>query len=166
MTRFTSKSASDLVSMIYNDSGDTFSTQPVTARFETYKLLNQLLNSHRKVIRAMGSDFIRIIDSLAATERDPRNLMLVFTMIEVILNEWDQEAITETSEELYETLQRYFPISFRPKPNDPVTITANDLILKLRGCFAAYSGFAPSLFPDLIQRLDDPNRLNAKVNYL
>lgn len=164
MTRFTSTSASDLVSMIYNDFGDNFSTQPVTARFETYKLLNQLLNSHRKVIKKMGTDFIRIIDSLAATERDPRNLMLVFTMIEIVLNEWDEGSITETSGELYETLQRYFPISFRPKPNDPVTITANDLILRLRACFAAYGGFAPSLFPNLIQRLDDPNRLNAKVS--
>ena len=152
------------MSVIYNDAGETFGTQPVTTRFEAYKLLNQLLNSHRKVVREMGVDFIRIVDSLAATERDPRNLMLVFTMIEVILNEWEPADIKETGDELYETLQRYFPISFRPKPNDPVTITANDLIFKLRGCFAAYSGFAPSLFPDLIQRLDDPNRLNAKVS--
>lgn len=166
MTRFTSKSASEMVSDIYNASGETFSTQPVTARFEAYKLLNQLLNSHRKVIRGMGVDFIRIIDSLATSERDPRNLMLVFTMIEVVLNEWEQADIAEMTEELYDTLQRYFPISFRPKAGDPLTITAEDLILKLRGCFASYSGFAPQLFPDLIQRLDDPNRLNAKADVL
>lgn len=166
MARFTLKSASDMVSDIYNSSGETFSTQPVTARFEAYKLLNQLLNSHRKVIRGMGVDFIRIIDSLATSERDPRNLMLVFTMVEVVLNEWEQADITEMTEELYDTLQRYFPISFRPKAGDPLTITAEDLILKLRGCFASYSGFAPQLFPDLIQRLDDPNRLNAKADVL
>ncbi len=166
MTRFTSKSATDMVSDIYNNSGETFSSQPVTARFEAYKLLNQLLNSHRKIIRGMGTDFVRIVVNLATTERDPRNLMLVFTMTEVVLNEWEPEHIDEMSDELYETLQRYFPISFRPKPNDPLTITAEDLIMKLRGCFASYSGFAPSLFPDLIQRLDDPNRLNAKADVL
>ena len=114
----------------------------------------------------MGVDFIRIIDGLATSERDPRNLMLVFTMVEVVLNEWEQADIAEMTEELYDTLQRYFPISFRPKAGDPLTITAEDLILKLRGCFASYSGFAPQLFPDLIQRLDDPNRLNAKADVL
>lgn len=166
MTRFTSKSASDMVSDLYNSSSETFSKEPVTARFEAYKLLNQLLNSHRKVIRGMGVDLIRIIDDLASTERDPRNLMLVFTMIEVVLNEWEQADLDVMKEELYDTLQRYFPISFRPKAGDPLTITAEDLILKLRGCFASYSGFAPQLFPDLIQRLDDPNRLNAKADVL
>lgn len=164
MKRFEQKTASEVVSKVFNAAQPTFAKAPVQARFEVYKLLDELLNRHRSVIRNMGTDFITIIVDISSSERDPRNLMLIFSMVEVILAEWDPADTAEQAEDLYDLLSRYFPISFRPKEGDPIGISSDDLILRLRKCFAAYSGFALSLFPELISRLDDTNRLNAKVS--
>jgi len=167
MKRFDPKASAEIVSKVYNAVEEKFTGSgipAVSARFEVYKLLDELLNRHRSVIRGMGADFINIITDLCSNERDPRNLMLIFSMVEVILAEWDPADTAQGADDLYELLSRYFPISFRPKPGDPIDISGDDLITRLRNCFAAYSGFADSLFPNLIQRLDDPNRLNAKVS--
>lgn len=48
----------------------------------------------------------------------------------------------------------YFPITFRPPPDDPYGITAQDLKIRLRDCIAASGYFAPYAFPQLIDKLD------------
>ena len=48
----------------------------------------------------------------------------------------------------------YFPITFRPPPDDPYGITAQDLKLRLRDCIAASGYFAPYAFPQLLDKLD------------
>lgn len=164
MTRFESSHVAPLLSAVFNAMQEKFGKVPVMERFEVYSLLNEHLSKHRAAVKAMGVDFINMIVELSASERDPRNLMLIFSMVEVVLAEWEVEDIEQLQEDLYDLLSRYFPISFSPKKNDPAGIDPAELVLRLRKCFAAYSGFAPSLFPNLIQRLDDPNRLNAKVH--
>ena len=49
----------------------------------------------------------------------------------------------------------YFPITFRPPPDDPYGISAQDLKNRLRTCIAATGLFAPYVFPQLIDKLDD-----------
>lgn len=163
MKRFDSSSAADLIAKVYNATHTNFKSTPVMSRFEVYRLLDELLSHHRLTIKATGVDFINILIELSASERDPRNLMLIFSMVEVVLAEWDDADTEQLAEDLYDLLSRYFPITFSAKKTDPAGINPAELVLRLRKCFAAYSGFAPSLFPNLIQRLDDPNRLNAKV---
>ncbi|OBT79069.1 hypothetical protein VF21_02434 [Pseudogymnoascus sp. 05NY08] len=169
MLRFESARAAPLVSQVFNAAQDAqggFTKMSVMTRFEVYNLLNELLSVHRDAMKATGVDFINMLVELSATERDPRNLMLIFSMVEVVLAEWDIDDIDNLREDLYEMLSRYFPITFSAKKSDPASINPPELVLRLRKCFAAYSGFAPSIFPNLIQRLDDPNRLNAKADVL
>ncbi|KFY15873.1 hypothetical protein V491_05524, partial [Pseudogymnoascus sp. VKM F-3775] len=166
MARFDSSLASPLLSAVFNAVQDDFSKAPVMQRFEVYNLFNELLSRQREAMKETGVDFINMVVELSTTERDPRNLMLIFSMVEVILSEWKDEDIEQLKEDLYEMLSRYFPITFTAKKSDPAGINPAELVLRLRKCFAAYGGFAPSLFPNLIQRLDDPNRLNAKADVL
>lgn len=63
---------------------------------------------------------------------------------------------------LFDSVFSYFPISFRPPPNDPYGITAQDLKSRLRGCLAATGKFAPFVFPQLIDKLDSTSP-NVKV---
>lgn len=56
----------------------------------------------------------------------------------------------------------YFPITFRPPPDDPYGITAQDLKDRLRSCIAATAEFAPYAFPALLDKLDSTS-MNTKV---
>ena len=46
------------------------------------------------------------------------------------------------AEELFEVTSCYFPIDFRPPPNDPHGISTDSLIQGLRGCLAGTPKFA------------------------
>lgn len=59
----------------------------------------------------------------------------------------------------------YFPITFRPPPDDPYGITAQDLKSRLRDCVAASGYFAPYAFPQLIDKLDSTSP-NVKKDVL
>ena len=93
---------------------------------------------------------VGIVD-LVSGEKDPRNLMLVFSMIRVLMLEWD---ITNHAETLFDSVYAYFPITFRPPPNDPYGITAQDLKDRLRDCIASTHQLAPYAIPNLIDKLD------------
>ena len=51
-------------------------------------------------------------------------------------------------------MYNYFPITFRPPPNDPYGITAQDLKGRLQDCISSTSRFAPHAFPALLDKLD------------
>lgn len=61
---------------------------------------------------------------------------------------------TDTWQTLFDAVFCYFPITFRPPPDDPYGITAQDLKGRLRDCVAASGYFAPFAFPQLIDKLD------------
>lgn len=93
----------------------------------------------------MGNEFLSAYIALSEGEKDPRNLLLAFSIARVLLIEFDVakyvEVITfcswvrsfaETSQDLFDITFCYFPIMFRPPPDDPYGITAEDLKSKLR----------------------------------
>ena len=57
---------------------------------------------------------------------------------------------------LFDVLYCYFPISFRPPPDDPYKITAQDLKIRLRECLASTHHFAGQIFPALIEKQQLP----------
>ena len=82
----------------------------------------------------MGDESLIGITTVVAGEKDPRNLMLIFSMLRVIMLEWD---IASHAETMFDSVYAYFPITFRPPPNDPYGITAQDLKARLRDCLAS-----------------------------
>jgi DNA repair/transcription protein MET18/MMS19 len=99
----------------------------------------------------MGEESLIGITDLVSGEKDPRNLMLIFSMLRVIMIEWDITGYTET---MFDSVYAYFPITFRPPPNDPYGITAQDLKDRLRDCISSSSVLAPYALPNLLDKLD------------
>ncbi len=160
MSHFDTNDAIDICRKIFS-SDPHFNENSASARFEVYKLLDLFLNGHRATMHKMESEFINGILSLVELEKDPRCLMLYFSILSVILAEWD---IQEKVKDLWESVSRYYPITFRAKHDDPIGITPDELKLRLRMCMAATSEFAPMAFPFLIEKLDYQVTANVKVS--
>ena len=110
----------------------------------------------------MGDEALVGITDLVNGEKDPRNLMLIFSMIRVLMLEWD---ITNHAETLFDAVFAYFPITFRPPPNDPYGITAQDLKDRLRDCISSTHHLAPYAIPNLLDKLDSTST-NVKRDVL
>ncbi|KIX01289.1 uncharacterized protein Z518_09014 [Rhinocladiella mackenziei CBS 650.93] len=150
LERFTKDMAQTVVRAIFDHFGD-LQTINQAGRYRVLQLLNELLGHHRNAIRDMGDESLVGITDLVAGEKDPRNLMLIFSMLRVLMVEWN---ITNHVDIMFDSAYAYFPITFRPPPNDPYGITAQDLKERLRGCLASTSVFAPHTFPNMLDRLD------------
>ncbi|KAL1954687.1 hypothetical protein VTO42DRAFT_791 [Malbranchea cinnamomea] len=131
-------------------------------RFQTLQLLNGLMLNHRAALKELGDESLVGIVDLVSGERDPRNLMLIFSILRVIMVEWD---ISNHVQDLFDSVYNYFPITFRPPPNDPYGITAQDLKDRLQSCIASTPLFAPHAFPSLLDKLDSTS-FNVKKDAL
>jgi DNA repair/transcription protein MET18/MMS19 len=120
------------------------------------------------------SHFILYFDG----EKDPRNLMVVFSILRVPMTEWSigadaqviliehrDSAESNRVQQLFDAVFNYFPITFRPPPDDPYGITAQDLKDRLRECIASNADFAPYAFPALLDKLDSTS-MNTKRDVL
>ena len=131
---------------------------PQPLRFLVYDVVRTLVERHLGALRAMrvpdgadGSAFVRGYAQLVGGEKDPRNLLVLFGVARAFLTAWPLPA-TE-AEAMYNVLFCYFPISFRPPPDDPFGITPDDLKRALRACLAASPAFATMAYPLLLEKL-------------
>ncbi|KAK9472128.1 Dos2-interacting transcription regulator of RNA-Pol-II-domain-containing protein [Dipodascopsis tothii] len=119
-------------------------------RYVVYQICEALLERHRKALLATGDEFVKQFVGLASGEKDPRNLMLAFSLFNIIATEFGTEELAET---LFDAVFCYFPITFTPPADDPYKITSEDLKLRLRACVASTPLFAKFSFPCLIEKL-------------
>ena len=64
-------------------------TCPQAQRLQVVDLLNALMSKHRLVLKKLGDEAIIGITDLVSGEKDPRNLMIIFSILRVIMVEWD-----------------------------------------------------------------------------
>ncbi|KAJ6582074.1 ARM repeat-containing protein [Mycena capillaripes] len=121
-----------------------------SVRFHVFTIIDGLIAHHREILKGMKSGFIAPYINLAEGEKDPRNLLIAFAIARVILIEFDP---TDHIEALSNIVFCYFPITFRPPPNDPYGITADDLRIALRRCVSANPGFGPIAIPIFLEKL-------------
>ncbi|KAJ5114468.1 hypothetical protein NUU61_000227 [Penicillium alfredii] len=164
LERFTEALANEVAQALFSNFQD-LQARSQSQRFQVYQLLNELMSRHRAALRDMGDISLVGIVDLMTGEKDPRNLMLVFSVLRVVMVEWD---ISNHAELLFDSVYNYFPITFRPPPNDPYGITAQDLKGRLQDCIAATSQFAPHAIPSLLDKLDStsPNVKKDALNAL
>ncbi|PGH26805.1 hypothetical protein AJ80_01571 [Polytolypa hystricis UAMH7299] len=136
--------------------------RPQSQRYQILQLLHGLLSNHRQALRDMKDESLVGIVELVSGERDPRNLMVVFSVLRVLMVEWDMANHVQT---LFDSVYNYFPITFKPPPNDPYGITAQDLKTRLQDCIASTQLFAPHAFPLLLDKLDSTS-FNVKKDAL
>ncbi|KAI9458702.1 ARM repeat-containing protein [Russula earlei] len=119
-------------------------------RHTVFSIFDSLVALRRDVLKSMGDSFLSGYIALADGEKDPRNLMVAFAIARVLAIEFD---ISKKFEDLFNITFCYFPITFRPPPNDPYRITADDLRNSLRSCLSAsplFGNLAVPLFLDKI----------------
>ncbi|KAG6865136.1 hypothetical protein C0991_004873 [Blastosporella zonata] len=121
-----------------------------SVRFQVFSIIDNLMARNRDALKQLGKAFIAGYITLAEGEKDPRNLLVAFAIARVILIEFD---ISEHVEALFDITYCYFPITFRPPPNDPYGITTEDLRKALRGCLSASPAFGPPAIPVFLEKL-------------
>ncbi|KAJ3721001.1 ARM repeat-containing protein [Lentinula raphanica] len=119
-------------------------------RFHVFTIIDTLMARHRQVLRDMNDDFIGRYIALVDGEKDPRNLLVAFAIDRVIIIEFDTANFVES---LFNITFCYFPITFRPPPNDPYGITTDDLRQALRKCLNATPVFGPLAIPVFLEKL-------------
>ncbi|KAH8075854.1 ARM repeat-containing protein [Cristinia sonorae] len=119
-------------------------------RFKVFTILDTLIARQREALKGMGKTFVAGYINLAEGEKDPRNLMLAFAIARVLLIEFD---VSSHVEDLFNITFCYFPITFRPPPDDPYGITSEDLKKTLRSALTASPAFGPFAIPLFIEKL-------------
>lgn len=113
--------------------------------------MDTLLSRQRQTLKSMGDKFLKSYIELVEGEKDPRNLVYIFAMDRVILVEWEMDK--DIVEAFFDVTYCYFPITFRPPPDDPYGISTNTLRLALRKALTASPLLAPHAMPLLIEKL-------------
>ncbi|KAJ5222856.1 uncharacterized protein N7469_009096 [Penicillium citrinum] len=164
LDRFTKELATETAQALFSNFQD-LQSRSQSQRFQVYSLLNELMSKHRKALRDMEETSLVGVVDIMTGEKDPRNLMVVFSILKVVMMEWD---ITHYVELLFDSVYNYFPITFRPPPNDPYGITAQDLKGRLQDCLSSTSQLAPHTIPALLDKLDStsPNVKKDALNAL
>ncbi|SCV70456.1 BQ2448_1850 [Microbotryum intermedium] len=125
-------------------------TYPQASRFVVYQLVDALMSRSRPALKRLGREFIKGYCQMVEGEKDPRNLMLSFNLIKVILLEFD---LTGSIEDLFDVTFCYFPITFNPPKDDPYGITSEDLIVALRHCLSATTHFGKLALPLFLDKM-------------
>jgi DNA repair/transcription protein MET18/MMS19 len=134
-------------------------------RYPVLRLVDTLMAKYRDFIKEHHEsrpDFLSRFIAYFDGEKDPRNLMVVFSILRVPMTEWN---IGADAQELFDAVFNYFPITFRPPPDDPYGITAQDLKDRLKDCISSTADFAPYSFPALLDKLDSSS-MNTKRDVL
>ncbi|KIK61642.1 hypothetical protein GYMLUDRAFT_996292 [Collybiopsis luxurians FD-317 M1] len=121
-----------------------------SVRFQVFTIIDTLIARHREAMKAMNNNFLGRYIALVEGEKDPRNLLVAFAIARVLLIEFN---ISDFVESLFNITFCYFPITFRPPPNDPYGITTDDLRQALRGCLNATPVFGPLAIPVFLEKL-------------
>ncbi|CAI2355488.1 unnamed protein product [Caenorhabditis sp. 36 PRJEB53466] len=115
-----------------------------------YEILNWTLQHRVHALKAMGYDFISMFIKSVSGERDPRCLVHMFSAFLKITNNFTLGVYTE---DMFETIACYFPIEFRPKPEDG--ISREFLATSCASCLVSSSTFAPFCFLFIDEKLND-----------
>lgn len=86
-------------------------SQLLPDRRNIYLIFITLLKNRIEDLKSMGPDFVYGVITAIDGERDPRNLMLLFSILPYFMTEFSLGHLTE---EMFEVIACYFPVDFNP----------------------------------------------------
>ena len=113
----------------------------------------------------MPGFYISCVLAAIEGEGDPRNLMVVFDLLQfVLLNFCNSDCLVIANavlepfvEDIFDKVSCYFPINFTPPKDDKFKITPEALKVRLKNCFLAcdHPTMIENAFPFIIQKITD-----------
>eukprot|EP00286_Rhodomonas_abbreviata_P029927 CAMPEP_0181296998 /NCGR_PEP_ID=MMETSP1101-20121128/5000_1 /TAXON_ID=46948 /ORGANISM="Rhodomonas abbreviata, Strain Caron Lab Isolate" /LENGTH=367 /DNA_ID=CAMNT_0023401895 /DNA_START=25 /DNA_END=1125 /DNA_ORIENTATION=+ len=119
---------------------------PLANRHNVYSIMQTVLDGERykEVLSGLDINMVDAFGHCMDGERDPRNLLLCFTIIPLLTQQFLKTK--EEAENLFPIFSCYFPITFTPPPNDTFGITAEMLREGLLNCMTCSLLMAPRAF--------------------
>ncbi|XP_071828217.1 MMS19 nucleotide excision repair protein homolog isoform X3 [Apostichopus japonicus] len=111
---------------------------------------NFLQNQMTELKDKLGSEFVYGFMQVMDGEKDPRNLVILFRLYPVIVQNFP---VSVFAEELFEVAACYFPVDFQPRSKDADAITRDTLSDALSHCLAASPKFAQFCLPLLMEKM-------------
>ncbi len=99
---------------------------------------------------------------ISQNEKDPNNLLLIFQILPTISEKLD---ISEHVQELFDTMFRYYPISFKSS-NEAQESQVVSLKDSLNTCLSSNELYAGELFPNLIEKYNAATSSQVKLDIL
>ncbi|KAG8276103.1 mms19 nucleotide excision repair [Homalodisca vitripennis] len=110
--------------------------------------------------RSTSSEFLFNVISSIDGERDPRNLLILFSFLPKLYSSIPLGPLTEDA---FEVVSCYFPIDFHSSGAEPGAVTREDLVQAITPCLLAVPDFAIFCIP-LIQEKLDSTLKSAKID--
>jgi len=103
--------------------------QVVADRAVVYRMLASLLRDRLEDVRHLATQFTVGLLQASEGEKDPRNLVTVFSLFSSMLSTLDLDHLRE---DVFEALAVYFPVDFTPPRGVKGVVTKEELVLGLR----------------------------------
>lgn len=136
-------------------------------------VLHVAVQRHGQGLLDAGQDIMEFTIASVDGEKDPRCLMKGFAAVRAVLELYQAQPepslhfgrLEDSTEELFDVLSCYFPVSFTPPPNDQHGITRDGIAAELQATLVAFPAFAPLLVPLALEKLSSTVRV-AKLDAL
>nr|XP_037282762.1 MMS19 nucleotide excision repair protein homolog isoform X1 [Rhipicephalus microplus] len=120
-------------------------------RYIAYRMLAYMLRNYHSALHNIDSEFVKSCIQVIDCETDPRCLLQVFAIINMMCRNF---ILGELEESLFEVCANYFPIDFNPPARDEVGISREDLVEALLSCMIASAGFGKHSIQLALEKLD------------
>ncbi|KAH3672916.1 hypothetical protein WICMUC_004003 [Wickerhamomyces mucosus] len=149
----TDKLSQDTVSFIIKE---LFEYKPeshlAATRYQSFLLLEKLYP-----LVTDQNQFIKLFIHIATNEKDPRNLLISFKLNSLISSKFT--IVGDHTQDLFDLLYCYFPITFKPPKNDPYKITQDQLKSQLQDALISNQGFEDDLIETLLEKLSNSSNV-------
>ncbi|RLO01664.1 hypothetical protein DYB28_015343, partial [Aphanomyces astaci] len=112
--------------------------------------------------RVLMEGFLAAMDG----EKDPRNLLLCLQLASALLTAFPSNVDADLIQLFFHVTSCYFPITFKPPPNDPYGITSAQLVAALRSVFIAHDSMAKHVVPMVLDKLSRTTVTDMTVDML
>ncbi|XP_063220650.1 MMS19 nucleotide excision repair protein homolog isoform X2 [Bacillus rossius redtenbacheri] len=148
MVNLPATSAAQILAAIFQNVPGSSQTQ--TDRYTLYRILQLLCDNNGTELVADVPDLVLGIISMIDGERDPRNLLFIFSWLPRFIASFPLGHLVE---EMFEVLACYFPVDFRLKADDPEEVSRDQLAAALQNCLVGSPQFSEWCLPLLLDKL-------------
>ena len=125
-----------------------------TLRSEIYSLIHAILGNPKlvKSLAGKANDIVEGILVITSGERDPRCLLQSLKLLEISLHIFS-ECSAMKAEKIFDSASGYFPITFRPPPEDKYGMTTEKLVTAVEDTLCCHSEVSKYVIPLLVDKL-------------